>query len=191
MVSALRSEYYLTPEEYLAGERISQEKHEYLAGVVYAMAGATEAHNVISQNISGALWQQLRNRRCRAFAADYKVRIRTGAAEFYYYPDVMIDCAEFQGKALFSEEPRVIFEVSSPDTERTDRAEKKANYQSISTLDVYVVVNQFQLDVTLYRRTGDGWVMEYLNEASDVLELPTVECSLPLSTIYERTRLLR
>ena len=191
MISALQAEYYVTPEEYLAGERISQQKHEYLAGVVYAMAGASEAHNVISQNISGALWQQLRGRRCRAFTANYKVRVQSGAAEFYYYPDVLVDCAEFQGRALFSEDPRVVFEVTSPDTDRTDRAEKKANYQSVPTLDVYVVLNQFQLDVTVYRRTDDGWIMEYLNEPSDVVDLPKVGCSLPLSTIYERTPLIR
>ena len=83
----------------------------------------------------------------------------------------------------------VIFEVLSPDTERIDRGEKLRNYQGLASLDVYVLVDQFHVAVTLYRRTADGWVSEFLTEKTDVLALPTIECELPLAAIYERTHL--
>ena len=190
MGAAELAKYYITPEEYLAGEEISQQKHEYLDGVIYAMAGASEAHNVICANISGALWQQLRNRRCRVLSADYKVRVQPGTGKFFYYPDVLVDCAEYRPTSQFADEPRVIFEVLSQDSDRVDRQEKWFNYQRVPSLDVYVLVDQFRLVVTIYRRTGNGWITEILAESEDVLTLPTVGCSLPLTTIYERTQFL-
>lgn len=190
-VADLLADHYVTPADYLVGEERSDRKHEYLAGVVYAMAGAGEAHNVIGANLHGSLWQQLRNRRCRSLAADYKVRIQTRAAEFYYYPDVMIDCAEFKADSQYAEEPRVIFEVLSRDTERIDRHEKWSHYQTLPSLDVYVLVDQFKLAVTAYRRAAGEWTQELLIRPEAVLDLPTVDCSLPLAVIYERTQLLR
>lgn len=181
---------YITPEEYLAGESSSKEKHEYLAGVVYAMAGASGAHNVITGNIYGELWQQLRGCRCHAFVADYRVGIRSETSDFYYYPDVMVDCAPLQEDALYAEEPRVIFEVLSKDTDRTDRYEKLAYYRALLSLDLYVLVDQYKMAVVVYRRAGEKWETELYTHQDDTLALPTIGCSLPLATIYERTQLL-
>jgi len=115
-----------------------------------------------------------------------KVRIQRDAASFFYYPDVTVDCSGFANGSLFAEAPRVIFEVLSPATERIDRGEKLRNYQSIPTLEAYVLVDQYHVAVTIYRRTAEGWVMEFLTEKTDTLELPGIECRLPLATIYER-----
>ena len=139
----------------MASEAVSDVRHEYLAGVVYAMSGTTVTHGRIIHNIDRELGQQLRGRRCEAFTSEIKVRIRVGADEFYYYPDVLVDCGEPPGESLFAEEPRVIFEVLSPSTERTDRYEKRLNYQKLATLDVYVLVDQARVAVTAYRR-ADG-----------------------------------
>lgn len=79
----------------------------------------------------------------------------------------------------------------SPDTERIDRGEKLANYQALGSLDVYVLVDQFRIAVTVYRRTVDGWAMELLTDKSDALALPTIHCELSLRSIYERTHLMR
>ena len=189
MSNALRAEYYLTPEEYLASERISQQKHEYLAGVVYAMSGASAGHTRIASNICGELRSRLSGKPCEAFSSDMKVRIRRNAAEFYYYPDVTVDCANVNNITMYAEQPRVIFEVMSTSTERTDRGEKLRNYQALDSLDVYVLVDQFHVAVTIYRRTSDGWESEFLTELDDVIELPTIECQLPLRAVYERTGL--
>lgn len=187
MSDALRTDsYYLTPEEYLAGEIVSQTKHEYLAGVVYAMAGASIDHNIIAGNILRELGNQLQGKRCTPLAMDVRLRIRSGPATFYYYPDVMVDCRSTD--KMFVEEPSVIFEVLSPDTERTDRAEKLRNYQGIPSVNLYGLVDQFHVAVTFYRRIGEGWEMVFLTERTDVIEMPDIGCSLSLAAIYDRMR---
>ena len=191
MGNALRAEYYCSPEDYLAGERVSQQKHEYLAGVIYAMAGTTIGHGRIAGNITRHLNNLLRSGRCEAFSSEIKVCIRKDAANFFYYPDVVVDCSGGEDSSLFAEHPRVIFEVLSPDTERIDRGEKLLNYQALPSLDVYGLVDQFHIAVTLYRRTSEGWVSEFLTEKSDVISLPTIECELALTAVYERTHLVR
>ena len=185
-MTALRKEdIYLTPEEYLAGERVSQTKHEYLAGMVYAMAGASAAHNRIARNILVEFTVQLRGRRCEPFGSDMRLRIRNPRATFYYYPDVTVDCSGEVGNEM--KEPSVIVEVLSPDTERSDRGEKLVNYLNIPSMRVYVLVDQYKAAVTVYRRgEGDAWEMEFLGSIDDTLALPEIECALPLRSIYER-----
>ena len=193
MASALQVEAdYVTPEEYLASEAASDVRHEYLAGAVYAMSGTTMGHGRIIRNLLGEFVRQLRGRRCEAFASEIKVRIPVGRDSFYYYPDIVVDCGQPPDESLFAEEPRVIFEVLSPGTERTDRYEKRLNYQKLATLDVYVLVDQARVAVTAYRRVdGDHWTAESLRDPQAVLDLPTVGCALPLAAIYERTLLVR
>lgn len=186
LMTALRKEdLYLTPEEYLAGERVSQTKHEYLAGVVYAMAGASGAHNRIARNILVELSIQLRGKQCEPFGSDMRLRIRNPRATFYYYPDVIVDCS---GEVLNEvEKPTVIFEVLSPDTERSDRGDKLVNYQNLPSMRVYILVDQYKAAVTVFRRgEGDAWDMAVLGSINDTLELPEIGCSLSLRAMYER-----
>lgn len=189
MASALRADYFVSVEDYLSGERISQQKHEYLAGMVYAMAGTTINHDRIANNIISSLHAQLRGKPCEVFSSDVKVRIQRDAANFFYYPDVTVDCSGATGASLYAEQPRVIFEITSPDTERVDRGEKLRNYQSLPTLDIYAILDQFHIAVSIYRRTPEGWVHEFLTELTDVLDLAPIGCGLALSAAYERTGL--
>ncbi len=189
MGNALRNDYYISPGDYLEGEQVSATKHEYLAGVVHMMAGTSIGHDRIAGNIHGELRAQLRNHPCEAFSSDVKVRIRTDLAEFFYYPDVTVDCSAQGNSALYAEAPRVIFEVLSPDTERVDRGEKRLNYQTLPSLEAYCLVDQFRVAVTVYRRTADGWTSEFMSEKTDTLRLACIGCELPLAAIYERTGL--
>jgi Uma2 family endonuclease len=185
MVALRKEDVYITPEEYLAGERLADSKHEYLAGVVHAMSGASREHNLISGDIFLSLGNQLRGKPCKVFTADMRVYIQRGAATFYYYPDIVVDCSG-KGK-LAVEEPGVIFEVLSPETERTDRAEKLRNYQTLPSLRVYALVDQFRPVVTLYRRDIAGeWTSEFYGSIEDTIALPEIDCALPLTAIYER-----
>jgi len=142
-------------------------------------------------NISGELRAQLRGKPCEVAASNIKVRIRKDAAQFFYYPDVTIDCGSAAGDSLFAEEPRVIFEILSPETERIDRVEKLYNYQTLPSLLVYVLVDQLRLAVTAYCRTNDDWTVELLTRKEDILKLPEIECSLAMTAIYERTDMVR
>ena len=189
MGDAPRDGYHVTPEAYLAAERQRAQKHEYLAGVEYAMAGASAGHNRITGNVFAELRRQLDGSPCEAFTADMKVRIRTSTAEFYYYPDVAVDCSGVADAAQFAEQPRVIVEVLSPDTERIDRGEKLRNYQALPSLDAYVLVDQHRLAVLVHRRSDGGWTRELLTEKAETLSLPTIGCSIPLAAIYQRTGL--
>jgi Uma2 family endonuclease len=183
--------YLKTPEEYLAAERIAEQRHEYLSGALYAMAGTSRDHERIAINICGELRAQLRGRPCEVLASNIKVRIHKEAAQFFYYPDATVDCGSAAGDSLFAEQPRVIFEILSPETERIDRVEKFYNYQTLPSLLTYVLVDQLRLAVTVYRRTNDEWAVELLTKKEDILKLPEIECSLPLNAIYERTQLVR
>ena len=182
-------DYYVTPEEYLAGESVADERHEYVGGVVYAMSGTTSRHGRIVGNIFSALSNQLEKRRCEVFSSDFKVGVRTARAQFFYYPDVVVDCGKPSDDSYFAEEPRVIFEVLSESTRRTDHNEKRINYQTLPTLDAYVLVDQARMAVTVYRHAEGEWATELLTAATDVLDLPTIICKLPLRAIYERTQL--
>ena len=182
---------YVTPEEYLTSEAVSDVRHEYLAGAVYATSGTTVAHGRIIANLSGDLARQLRGRRCEAFTSEIKARIQVGADSFYYYPDLVVDGGKPTDESLFAEEPRVIFEVLSPATERTDRYEKRLNYQRLPSLDTYVLVEQSRMAVTVYRRLDGSWTTEFPHDPAASLDLPTIGCALPLSTIYERTLLVQ
>jgi Uma2 family endonuclease len=187
MVALRKEDIYVTPGEYLAGERLSDTKHEYLAGIVNAMSGGSKAHARISGNIFRNLGNQLEGKPCEAFNSDMKVHLRLAEGEFFYYPDVSVDCSGPRDPhAFYIDEPKVIFEVLSPTTERIDMSEKLGNYLRLPSLVAYVLVGQFTPHVTIHRRAAEGWSMEFLGATTDTLALPEIDCTLPLTAIYER-----
>jgi Uma2 family endonuclease len=172
-------------EDYLAGELASPIKHEYLGGVVYAMAGARNAHNLIAANTIVALGTRLRGRRCRPFTSDTKVRVQLPTQIRFYYPDVPVICQPNPQTDSFQDEPAVIFEVLSRRTRRIDEGEKKDAYLTISSLAAYVLVEQETPVVVVFRRSGDGFVREVYEGLDAVLPLPEIEVDLPLAEVYE------
>lgn len=174
---------FIGVEEYLEMERHSEIRHEYVCGQVYAMAGASDDHNRIVTNICGELRERLRGKRCEPFMADMKLKMP--ASEAFYYPDVMVTCDPKDNARYFRERPIVIFEVLSPDTERTDQREKRFAYSLVPSLKVYVIVAQDKQHVTVLRRRRAGhWKAEI---ADAVLGLPELKLEIPVSRIYERT----
>src|SRR6266404_4951317 len=117
-----QSQHLLSVEDYLKGERVSEIRHEYVGGYVYAMAEASDDHNRIAGNIFGELHQRLRGKRCEPFMADMKLKISGGHA--FYYPDVLVAGDPSDKARYFRERPTVVFEVLSPETERSDHREK-------------------------------------------------------------------
>jgi Uma2 family endonuclease len=185
-MTALRVEQvYVTPEEYLAAEELSETKHEFLDGVVYAMAGASRQHVRITGNIYHALRRLLAGKPCEPFGPDARLKIRRDGATYFYYSDAVVDCTGSEEGDI--EEPTVIFEVLSPSTERNDRGDKLTNYQSIASMRVYVLVDQSKPAVTIYRRSaGEAWNKEFVGDLAATVELPEIACALPMAAIYER-----
>jgi Uma2 family endonuclease len=183
-MEAIAGSASLSVEEYLAGEPRSEVRHEYLGGIVYAMAGASVSHNLISGNLFAALRTHLRGSPCGVFIADVKVRLHLANDDIFYYPDVMVACDARDNDEFFKRYPKVLIEVMSESTERIDRREKRWSYQQIETLEEYVLVAQDRMEVTLYRRANQ-WRPELLTQADQQLQLPSLDFVLPLNAIYE------
>ena len=177
----------VSTEEYLEGERHAEVRHEYVDGYVYAMAGASANHNRIAGNIFSELRERLRGRGCEPFITDMKVRIPPSFADVFYYPDVLVACDPTDNAPYFRERPSVIFEVLSPETERTDRREKAIAYRQLPSLETYVLVDQDRMALTVLRRAEVGWQAEQLQGADAILKLPSLGVEMPLEHIYERT----
>jgi Uma2 family endonuclease len=184
-MSALRIPQPLSVSDYLARELTSPIKHEYVGGVIYAMAGARNAHNLIASNVLGTLFGRLRRRPCRAYNSDTKIRIRLPTQVRFYYPDASLVCRPNPPTDSFQDEPAVIVEVLSESTRRADEGEKRDAYLTIPTLSVYLLVEQDEARVVVYRRTETGFVREVYEGPEAVVPLGEIEASLPLSEIYE------
>jgi Uma2 family endonuclease len=179
---------FLTPEEYLKIERGAEYKSEYFAGEMFAMAGAAERHNLICMNIYGLVHQQLRQRPCRAYPSE--MRVRVSATGLYTYPDVIALCGEptfldHNRDTLLN--PALIIEVLSPSTEAYDRGRKFEHYRSIESLAEYLMVASDRIHADLYRRQPDGlWVLAPAGAPGDTVELRSIGCQLLLSDVYEK-----
>jgi len=180
-----------TPEQYLALERDATYKSEYYNGEIYAMAGASEAHNLINVVVSATLLNGLRGKPCRVYSNDMKVRAQTTSA--FVYPDTIVVCGpprfDDQGRRDVLLNPLVLVEVLSPSTESNDRGAKFAHYQRLESLAEYVLVSQDRPRVEIFRR-GPGATNEWSYVAYDGLDaiafLASLDgLSLPLRDLYE------
>jgi Uma2 family endonuclease len=175
----------ITIEDYLAGELVSPVKHEYVGGVVYAMAGARNRHNRIATNVTGSMFFRLRGRPCQPFNSDTKIRIRLPTQTRFYYPDVSVICRPNPEDDSYQDDPAVIAEVLSRSTRRIDEGEKKDAYLTIPSLSVYMLVEQDTPAVTVFRRTGTGFVREVYAGRDAVVPLKEIDIELPLAEIYD------
>jgi Uma2 family endonuclease len=177
----------LTVAEYLESEKAGSVRHEYLAGQVYAMAGASAAHNLLAGNLFARLRNHLRGGPCQVFISDMKVRIE--AADTFYYPDVLVTCDPQDEDDYFKTRPSLIVEVISPSTAVIDRREKLLAYQKLESLREYVLIAQDEMKVEVYRRDAGGhWWLETLVR-EDELRLESVGLSIAMSEVYEDVRL--
>jgi Uma2 family endonuclease len=185
---ANRQPAYITVEEYLAAEASSEIKHEYQDGYVYAMAGASDAHVTIAGNLFAIIRNHLRGSGCRAYMSDMRVNLATRKS--YYYPDVMVTCNPLDRELThYKQHPCLIIEVLSTSTEAFDRGDKFTDYQQIESLQEYVLVSQTRQRVDYFQRSAQGlWVLQsyYLG---DILQLTSINCSIPVVDIFEDVEL--
>lgn len=177
----------ISADDYIAGELTSEVRHEYLAGDVYAMVGASAAHNLICINIVSSLHRHLRERPCQVFMADMKLRLRIATDEYFYYPDILVSCRSDDCATYYREHPTVLVEVLSDSTERLDRREKLLAYQQIPSLEEYVLVAQQRRELTIFRRTAD-WASEKIAGDGD-LSLHSLSFRMGVGEVYSGTEL--
>ena len=185
---AANPERRYTLEEYLELDRTSEERLEFWDGEVFCMSGASEEHDEIETNMLVFLKSLLRERGCRVFSAN--MRIKVPSAPPYRYGDVSALC----GEAKFEEiggvdaltNPQLIVEVLSPSTEAYDRVDKFTHYKSIPTLREYLLVAQHRPHVTrLYKQDDGKWIHTEASELTETLTLDSLGCDLSLSEIYQ------
>lgn len=174
----------LTLEQFRAFERSSESKHEFVDGVVYAMAGGTAAHNRVAANVIVALGIAFRGRRCSVFTSDQRVVNADGTA---CYPDVSAMCGEPRFSDGVQDEllnPSVIFEVLSESSEAYDRGEKFTRYSSSPALQEYVLIDPRRVRVETFTRESDGWKLRRYGQ-SDTVPIKSVSVELSVADIYE------
>lgn len=189
-MGGLAEKIEISPEAYLETERKAETKSEYIDGCILAMAGAGRRHNQIVFNISGSIWNQLKNRKCAAYASDMRVKVReTG---MYAYPDLAAVCDEpefedAQVDTLLN--PSLIVEVLCASTEVYDRGEKFAHYRRLSSLSEYVLVSQDKMRIEHYLRQDEKWVLSEFQRGDDRIAHSSIGCELLLGEVYSKVAL--
>ncbi|MDG4594949.1 MAG: Uma2 family endonuclease [Candidatus Contendobacter sp.] len=181
----------LTPEDYLAIERGAEFKSEYFNGEIFAMAGASRAHNAIVLNIGSEIRRHLKHRPCKAYVND--LRVKVSPTGLYTYPDLMVVCGKEQFEDAHLDtllNPTLIIEVLSASTEAYDRGRKFEHYRHLDSLVEYVLIAQHRPHVESYRRQPDHqWLLTECNGLNGTLRLQSIDCDLALAEVYDKVEL--
>lgn len=177
-----------TVEDYLAFERTSELKHEYFGSDIFAMAGASAAHNIITANIVASLHQQVVDRNCTVFPSDMRLKIVEHT--LYTYPDVTVVCGEVHYEDNEQDillNPTVIIEVLSPSTENYDRGKKSHYYRTIPSLQEYILVSQDDQHIEHFTRYSEHqWLFSEVTNEGGVVQLTSIDCTLALADVYKK-----
>ena len=177
----------MTAEEYLAFERASPEKHEFIDGTLFPMSGASEPHNQIKNNLSFYIRLALNKKGFRIYESD--MRVNNPFRKGYFYPDIVV----VQGKPILADgqfdtllNPVLIAEVLSAGTEATDRGEKLEAYCGIASLNEYLLVAADKTSLTHYQRIDENsWKVTFLSQADESLSLLNGLVTVQMSEVYE------
>lgn len=183
---------FISPEQYLAIERQAESKSEYFNGEMFAMAGASESHVLIVTNVVAELRGQLRGRPCTVYSTD--LRVRVSPTGLYTYPDVVVVC----GQPQFADEqrdtllnPTLIVEVLSESTQDYDRGGKFEHYRAIASFYEYVLIAQDRYHVEHFAKQQDNrWLLSETNRPEDTIPLPSIDCVLALTEVYDKVEMM-
>ncbi|MCL6755246.1 Uma2 family endonuclease [Nostoc sp. CCCryo 231-06] len=186
---ALSNSAFLTPEEYLELEEKSNIKHEYINGQVYAMAGTTDTHNTIALNLALLIRNHFRGSDCRVYFADIKAKLEK--RNRFYYPDIIVTCdPKDRETPTYKRFPKLIIEVLSESTEGFDRGDKFNDYQTLDSLEEYVLVNSKHQRVETFRRNEQGlWVLQTYTPDDQTFELKSINLTASFIDLYENVEL--
>ncbi|MFN0316264.1 MAG: Uma2 family endonuclease [Burkholderiales bacterium] len=176
---------HYTLDEYLELERTVREKHEFFRGEIFAMGGASEAHNLIVSNVLGEMRQYLRGKPCRVYPSD--MRVKVSASGLYTYPDVVVVCGQpqFEPPADTLLNPTLLVEVLSESSEAYDRGKKSEQYRTLASLTDYLLIAQDRALVEHYcRQPEERWLLQTANRLEESVAISSLGCELPLSEVY-------
>ncbi|MDP2792586.1 MAG: Uma2 family endonuclease [Sulfurisoma sp.] len=173
----------MSEDEFLAFDALQVEKQEFVGGQAHAMTGASIRHNRVSGNLFARLHAAVAGSPCLPLINDVKLRLDEG--RIYYYPDVMLVCDPTDDDPLIRSRPCLIAEVASPSTATIDRREKWISYQRIQTLREYLILDQDEPRVEVYRRDGlRSWIIETLGP-EDTLHIACLDgLAIPVAELY-------
>jgi len=178
----------MTPAEYLRIERAAEWKSEYIDGEMFAMAGASRHHVLITGNLTRELGIQLEHGPCTVYPID--LRVATDPKRHFTYPDVVVLCDPPQyidDKPDTILNPKVIAEVLSDSTEKYDRGAKSQRYRAVPTLSEYLLVSQDRVHIELYTRQSDrGWSLHEWSDPAAEIELVSLGCRLRVAEVYAK-----
>ena len=176
-----------TVDEYLSGESLSKIRHEFVAGSVYAMSGASRNHVLITRSLSGILYLWTKGKKCINLDQDTKVYV--AETHSYYYPDATVSCPPNFVDAQHGviDNPTIIFEVLSPSTANLDRGAKFAAYRSLPSLRDFVLIESESASVEVYSLEGETWVVRFFVGQDATAVVPSLGIELPLSEMYQYT----
>ncbi len=178
---------WISADEFLDQEELSDTKHTYYAGTVTAMAGGTIEHAVLAMNIGTELRMALRGRGCIVVGSD--AMIQTGSKEMYTYPDLTVVCGPVErmlGRRTVIANPMFLVEVLSPSTEAADRGAKSREYRLSPSVRQYALVSQDRPLIEIHTRDADGtWRISEVVGLDADCTFSSLECAVPMTALYE------
>jgi len=178
----LAAQQQLSIDAYLADEISSDVKHELINGAVFAMAGASRNHDRLAGNVYAKLHAHLENQPCEPFSSDMKVKVGHNC----FYPDAMVVCDENNLQDYYTESPVIIFEVLSKSTRQIDQTLKRRAYQTLPSLQEYVLIEQDIVDIEICRRRNH-WQPEH-HYLGDEIYLASIDWRIAVETLYQRVQ---
>ncbi len=175
----------LSAQEYLELEEKSPIKHEYIDGQIYAMAGTTDTHNTIIGNLLLLIRNQIRSSECRVYFVDIKTRLEK--RNRFYYPDMLVTCnPQDRETPSYKSFPKLIIEVLSDSTEAFDRGDKFNDYQTLDTLEEYILINSKHQRVETFRRNDQGlWVLQTYTRGDETFLIQSINLIASFTALYE------
>jgi Uma2 family endonuclease len=173
----------MTETEFPDCEAEQADRHEFINGEVFAMAGAEDRHVTVSGNAYMTLRQHLAGSLCRTYMAD--MRLWVAASKSYFYPDVLVTCSERDVDCLMMKfEPKLIIDVLSKSTAAFDRGGKFSHYRLLSSLEEYMLIDLDARNADVCRKGVDGlWVLHPFAKG-EVVALASVDLTLAPEQLF-------
>ena len=182
-MSFLKKYNVISEQEYLDGELLSDIRHEYIDGEIYAMVGAHKYHNLITGEIFRIFANHLLDKPCQPYASDMKVKIDRK----YFYPDVMVDCSQVDAD-YYIEQPSIIVEVLSKSTRQHDKTVKRLAYFQIASLKEYVLIEQDFVEIEFWSRDENNYWQQSVYYLGDDIHFQSIDLTVSVEDIYRQVK---